>query len=101
MTLEAWITLGTIAAVIIALTLKKRIGPDLVMASGLVILMLTGVVGWEDATKGFAGQPLLMIGGLFVIAAALQETGGIELIGRRLLGRPTNLITAHLMVGQH
>jgi len=96
MTLEAWITLGTIAAVIIALTLKKRIGPDLVMASGLVILMLTGVVGWEDATKGFASQPLLMIGGLFVIAAALQETGGIELIGRRLLGRPTNLITAQL-----
>ena len=96
MTTEALITLGTIAMVVIALTIRKRIGPDLVMAGGLVILMLTGVVNWEDATKGFAGQPILMIAGLFVIAAALQETGGIELIGRRVLGRPTNLVTAQL-----
>lgn len=96
MTTEALITLGTIAMVVIALTIRKRIGPDLVMAGGLVILMLTGVVNWEDATKGFAGQPILMIAGLFVIAAALQETGGIELIGRRILGRPTNLVTAQL-----
>ena len=54
MTTEALITLGTIAMVVIALTIRKRIGPDLVMAGGLVILMLTGVVNWEDATKGFA-----------------------------------------------
>ena len=96
MTIEAWITLSTIAMVVIALVLKKRIGPDLVMASGLVMLMLTSVVNWEDATKGFAGQPILMIAGLYVIAAALQETGGIELIGRRILGRPSNLDTAQL-----
>ena len=96
MTIEAWITLSTIAMVVIALVLKKRIGPDLVMASGLVMLMLTSVVNWEDATKGFAGQPILMIAGLYVIAAALQETGGIGLIGRRILGRPSNLVTAQL-----
>ena len=54
MTLEAWITLGTIATIIVALTLKKRIGPDLVMTGGLVVLMLTGVVGLDNATQGFA-----------------------------------------------
>ncbi|MDP6541565.1 MAG: SLC13 family permease, partial [Phycisphaerales bacterium] len=96
MTLEAWITLGTIAIIVIALTIKKRIGPDLVMAGGLVVLMITRVVNWEDAAMGFADRPLLMIAGLFVIAAALQETGGIELIGRRVLGRPTNLARAQL-----
>ena len=96
MTPEAWITLGTIATIVVALTLKKRIGPDLVMAGGLVFLMLTGVVEWEDATRGFASQPLLMIAALFIIAAALQETGGIELIGRKVLGRPSGLVTAQL-----
>ena len=94
MTLEAWITLGTIGAIVIALTLKKRIGPDLVMSGGLVVLMLTGVVNWQEATLGFASQPVLMIAALFVVAAALQETGGIELIGRKILGRPAGLVTA-------
>ncbi len=96
MTLEAWITLGTIAAIVVALTLKKRIGPDLIMSGGLVVLMLTGVVGWEEATSGFASQPILMIAALFVIAAALQETGGIEMVGRKILGRPSGLVTAQL-----
>jgi len=96
MTLEAWITLFTIAAIVVALTLKRRIGPDLVMSGGLVVLMFTGVVGWEDATLGFASQPILMVAALFVVAAALQETGGIELIGRKMLGRPSGLVTAQL-----
>jgi di/tricarboxylate transporter len=96
MTLEAWITLFTIASIVVALTLKRRIGPDLVMSGGLVVLMFTGVVGWEDATLGFASQPILMVAALFVVAAALQETGGIELIGRKMLGRPSGLVTAQL-----
>jgi len=96
MTLEAWITLGTITAIVVALTLKKRIGPDLVMSGGLVVLMLTGVVEWKIATAGFASQPVLMIAALFVVAAALQDTGGIELIGRKILGRPSGLVTAQL-----
>jgi len=96
MTLHAWITLGTIMMIIIALINKRKIGPDLVMAGGLVILMITGVVEFNEAVHGFAERPLLMIAGLFVIAAALKETGGIELIGRALLGRPTSLVVAQL-----
>ena len=96
MTPHAWITLGTIIMVIAALIHKKRIGPDLIMAGGLVILMLSGVLSFQDAVSGFAQRPLLMIAGLFVVAAGLQETGGIELIGRKLLGRPTSLITAQI-----
>jgi hypothetical protein len=57
MTPEAWITLGTIATIVVALTLKKRIGPDLVMASGLVFLMLTGVVEWEEGMTQWDSYP--------------------------------------------
>jgi di/tricarboxylate transporter len=96
MNTDAWITLGTIALIIGALVQRKNIGPDLIMAGGLVILMITGVVNFEQSTSGFAQRPLLMIAGLFVIAAALQETGGIELIGRKLLGKPTSLPSAQL-----
>ena len=94
MTPHGWITLITIFIVIIALVNKKRIGPDLIMAGGLVVLMICGVVSFHDAVAGFAERPMLMIAGLFVVAAGLQETGGVELIGRKLLGRPTSLTTA-------
>ena len=94
MTPHGWITLVTIFVVIIALVNKKRIGPDLIMAGGLVMLMIFGVVSFQDAVAGFAARPMLMIAGLFVVAAGLQETGGIELIGRKLLGRPTSLRSA-------
>ena len=95
MTLDAGITLATIAIVVAALIHKKRIGPDLIMLGGLVILMITNVISFNEAVSGFAQRPLLMIAGLFVVAAGLQETGGIELIGRKLLGKPASLITAH------
>ena len=94
MTTDAWITLGTIVLIIIALLNKRKIGPDLVMSGGLVILMIMGVLDLEQAVSGFAQRPILMIAGLFVVAAALQETGGIELIGRKLLGRPSSIATA-------
>lgn len=94
MTDQTWITLGVIVFVAGGLMHKKKIGPDLVMASGLVLLMITRVVDFNDAVAGFAGRPLLMIAGLFVVAAGLQETGGIELIGKKLLGKPKTLPTA-------
>ncbi|MDP7006364.1 MAG: SLC13 family permease [Phycisphaerales bacterium] len=96
MNFNAWFTLGTIVCIIMALMHRKKIGPDLIMAGGLVALMIVGVVKFDQATAGFADRPLLMIAGLFVIAAALQETGGIELIARKLLGKPTSLATAQL-----
>jgi di/tricarboxylate transporter len=94
--LDILFTLIAILGIIVGLTSKKKIGPDLIMASGLVFLMITQVVTFKEATAGFAERPLLMIAGLFVIAAALQETGGIELIGKKLLGKPTTLASAQL-----
>jgi di/tricarboxylate transporter len=96
MTTSAWITLFTIVVIIIALMHKRKYGPDLVITAGLVFLMITGVVDFKLATEGFAGRPLLMIAGLFVVAAALKETGGIELIGKKLLGKPKSLATAQV-----
>ena len=61
MNTSAWITLGTIVMIIVALVNKRKYGPDLVMAGGLVILMITGVVGFEAATEGFSGRPILML----------------------------------------
>ena len=96
MDFNGWFTFAIIVMVVIALINKKKIGPDLVMSGGLVLLMIFQVVNFQQAVAGFAQRPLLMIAGLFVVAAALQETGGIGLIGRKLLGKPSSLVTAQL-----
>ena len=40
MELDGWITFGVIIMIVLALINKKKIGPDLVMSGGLVLLML-------------------------------------------------------------
>ena len=95
MTFEGWITLGTLA-VIIGLMLTNRFGIDIIMFGGLVALMLMGVLEPTTAIRGFADPSVIMIAGLFVIAAAMKETGAIALITRHLLGRPRTIIGAQL-----
>ncbi len=91
---NAWITLAILCLIILTLIIRKKTGPDLIMAGGLVLLLLFGIIDVAEATAGFAQRPILMIAGLFVVAAGLQETGGIEVIGHKLLGKPKTLAKA-------
>ena len=87
MAFEAWFTLAIIALIIVAL-ISNRIGMDVAMLGGLVVLMATGIVSMDRGIEGFASQAVLMIAGLYVIAAGMRETGAIEIAANRLLGRP-------------
>jgi di/tricarboxylate transporter len=97
MSIEGWITVCTIGLLALAL-LSNRVGVDITLLCGLVILLIVpvreddgwrfGVIAAGDAILGFAHPAVLMIGALFVVAAGLEETGGMEVIAQRLLGRP-------------
>jgi di/tricarboxylate transporter len=95
MGLEAWFTLAVIAMVIAALV-SNKMGMDLALLGGLILLMAAGVVDVEAATSGFASQAVLMIAGLYIVAAGMRETGAVEIIANRLLGRPTSTTEAQL-----
>lgn len=96
---EAWFTVATIGLVIAALA-TDRIGADTAMVGGLTLLMFGDVfmpgtvLPPEVGIAGFAHPSIVIIGGLFVVAAGLQETGGIEIVARRLLGRPRTIAGA-------
>lgn len=92
---DAWFTLGTIALVVAALV-SNRMQVDTAMLGGLVILMVAEVVDFTQAVSGFASTAVLMIAGLFVIAAGLEETGALSLFSDRLLGRPKTIGRAQL-----
>ena len=104
MTIGAWFTIIVIAAVIAAL-ISNRISVDVAMVGGLTLLMVGDfvlhewldygpVLGVMDAIKGFAHPAIMMIGALFVVAAGLNETAGMEVIARKVLGRPKSIAAA-------
>ena len=103
---EAWFTVGTIVLVILAL-ISNRISVDVAMIGGLTLLMvgdfffghLRDQYIFSDFTRaisGFAHPALLMIASLFVVAAGLQETGGMEAVAQKLLGRPRSVAMAQM-----
>jgi di/tricarboxylate transporter len=75
---------------------SNRIGMDVAILGGLIMLMLGGVVNFADATAGFASPAVLMLAGLFVIAKGIERTGAIRQFAGRVLGCPTSIRTAQL-----
>lgn len=92
---ELWLTLGTVAALVVALA-SNRIGPDTAMLGALTVLLVAGVVEPARAVAGFADPAVLMIGALFVVAAGMTETGAMAAIAERMLGRPRSIVGAQL-----
>jgi di/tricarboxylate transporter len=88
MSFELVLTLVVFASIMLAM-LQERVGPDIVMLTGLAVLLGCGVITANDAFSGFANSGLVTIGAMYVVGAGLQSTGGMDSISRVLLGRPT------------
>lgn len=71
-------------------------GPDVVLIGGLTALMALGIVDVPDALRGFASPAVMTVAVLFVVAAAMRETGALDLLARRVLGRPRLVATAQV-----
>ncbi|MBN1393853.1 MAG: SLC13 family permease [Pirellulales bacterium] len=93
MGIDAYLTLAVVVSVV-ALLAATRLAPDMVLGGGLMVLLLGGVVGAEDALAGFANEGMITIGLLFVVAAGVVETGGVSLLADRLFGRTTSTVRA-------
>ncbi len=86
LTWEAWFTLAVIGGVFITLV-RNMAPPDVAMLSAAVLLGLVGILETNETFMGFISPGVLTIGALFVVAAAIRETGGLDTLGAYLLGR--------------
>lgn len=83
---QGWFTLAVIALVFGAMV--RGMGPpDIILWGGTVLLGLAGIISAEDVVSGFANKSMLTIGALFVVAAAMRETGALDRIGTHMMGR--------------
>lgn len=96
MAVTAAVVLGTL----LGLLFIQR-APDMVMFGGVVILMLTGILGPAEALQGMANEGMISVAALFIVAAGVERTGALAVIVERVLGRPRSLAAAQLrtMVG--
>ncbi len=90
---EAWVSVGVIILNILLLVLT-RIGADIVLVSGVTVLLLLGILSPTDALSGLANEGMVTVGVLYVVVAGLRETGGVNWLGQQLFGRPKSLAGA-------
>lgn len=88
MTFEIAVSLFTVVAVLVLLA-TNRLPADALMMSALALLLLTGVVSPSEALSGFSNPGLMTVAALYVVAAALRDTGAIYWMASRLLGQPS------------
>ena len=98
MTFEVGLVLLVLVGVLTLLA-STRIAADLIMVAALTALLVVPVPGadggWKmgvlapsQAFAGFSNTGMLTVGVLFIVVTGLKETGGIDWIASRMLGRP-------------
>lgn len=87
---KAWLTLGLVG-LMLGLLATSRWRPVWVLWGGLSLLLALGILPAEEALAGLANPGVVTIGALLVVAAALQETGGLDEAMRFVLGRTRSI----------
>lgn len=95
MTWDAALTLAMIT-MIFGLLAFTRVAPDLIFLAALTVLLTFNVITPVEAFSGVANTGLITIAVLYIVAAALQETGVMSSLAGRLLGRPKSIALAQL-----
>ncbi len=86
--------------VAIILFATEKIPVDVVGLILVVALVVTGVLGINDAVAGFGNEIIITIGGLFILVGGVIKTGFVDQIGRRIFlmaGSNQFVLTALIM----
>lgn len=86
MTLDAWITLAVVVAVIVTLA-REVLPPAAVVLGGSIALLLIGVIDSDQAFAGFSNEAPIVVGCLLILARAVDLSGVLEPVLGRLFGR--------------
>ena len=84
-----WQIAYTLAVVLIALgaMVRQIAAPALVLMAALFSLAVVGILTPAETFAGFANPAVATIGALFIVSAALRETGALDLSIGQFLAR--------------
>ncbi|MBN1237270.1 MAG: SLC13 family permease [Gammaproteobacteria bacterium] len=95
MDVDAWLTLGVVAAML-GLLIGTRAAPDLILVGALTLLLVLDVLSPGEALAGLGNPGLATVGALYAVVAGLTDTGAVQAFGATLLGRPRTIAGAQL-----
>ena len=94
---QGWFALTLTAGVLLTL-IFTRVQPHIAMMAALTLLSATGILTSAEALAGFSNSGLITVAAMFVVAAGLHSSGGIDILVNRLLGSPSTLRSAMLRI---
>ena len=83
-TIKAVVTLLILAATMYGFV-SERLAPDVTALLSLLALLLTGVLTPYEAFSGFSHPATISVAAVLVLSAAVERTGALTFIARRLL----------------
>lgn len=75
----------------LVLLIVKNYPADAVFLGLLTVFVVSGIASPTEALVGFSNEGMLTVGALYIVASGLRETGGVQVIVKRLLGRPRQI----------
>jgi di/tricarboxylate transporter len=94
---QGWFVLS-LAAIALVLMSVGRYGPHLVMMSVLIVLSATGIITADEALSGFSNSGLITVVAMFVVAAGIHHSGGVDLVVNHLLRSPRSVRSAQARI---
>lgn len=96
MTISAYIAIGVILLMIVAL-IKEIMRPGLILFSALVIFMLTDILTADEALSGFSNKGMITVALLFLVSEGVKESGVLNRMVRVILPKKRKPIPRLLM----
>lgn len=87
---------GALVLLMVGAMASGRWAPDIIMMGVLLVLLLFGVLTPKEAIAGFANEGVVTVGMLYILATGLKETGAMNALTERLLGRPKDARSAQI-----
>ena len=83
MNLDAWLTLGVVAAAVTVMV-TERAPAAYVLLAATIALSVAGVISTQEAFAGFSNPAPITVAALYVLAAAAHKTGLLDRLPRLL-----------------
>lgn len=84
MTVESYIVIVVIIAMVVALA-KDAMRPGLVLFSGAVFFMATGIISPAEMAVGFSNKGMLTVGVLFLVSEGVRYSGILNKLSTKVL----------------
>ena len=94
---QAWLSVSLAVTALLTMSVG-RVAPHLVMMGVLVILSASGILDASQALAGFSNSGLITVAAMFVVAAGIHHSGGVDLLVNHLLRNPKTTRSAQARI---